>query len=125
VRQGRGKIEKRRGRVTGIGTDVVEIARVARSLERTRGFAESIFSDEERSYCVGRARPAEHYAARFAAKEAFLKAVGHGIPEGIPLNQIDVGPAAARALEESGAQDALVSLRHSGGTAAAFVLVQR
>jgi holo-[acyl-carrier protein] synthase len=122
--------------VTGIGTDVVEIGRVARSLERTDGFAESIFTDAERAYCKGCARPAEHYAARFAAKEAFLKAVGHGIFQGIPLKQIEVvrdgdgaprlqlGPAAARALEESGATDAMVSLSHAGGTAVAFVLVQ-
>jgi holo-[acyl-carrier protein] synthase len=136
----RGRSQKREGapptRVVGIGTDVVEIARVAKSLARTHGFAESVFTGAERDYCRALARPEEHFAARFAAKEAFLKAVGHGILEGIPLNQIEVvregdgppslklGPAAARALEEKGGVDALVSLSHSGGCAVAFVLVQ-
>lgn len=124
------------GRVAGIGTDIVEVDRIARSIARTRRFTETIFSESERAYCEARARPAEHFAARFAAKEAFLKAVGRGILEGIPLHEIEVvregdaapslklGPAAAQALRAAGAHDALVTLSHAGGCAVAFVLVQ-
>ncbi|MBI5542955.1 MAG: holo-ACP synthase [Deltaproteobacteria bacterium] len=122
--------------VVGIGVDIVEVERLARSLERTREFAAKVFTERERAYCEARAHPAEHFAARFAAKEAFLKAVGHGILEGIPLLAIEVvregdgapelrlGPAAARALKEAGATRALVTLSHAGGNAVAFVVVQ-
>ena len=121
--------------VVGIGTDVVEIERIGKSLARTPRFVERVFTAGERAYCEARARPAEHFAARFAAKEAFLKAVRKGILEGIPLTQIEVvreeggapslklGPAAAKALCEAGASRALVTLSHAGGTAVAFVLV--
>ena len=123
--------------VAGIGTDIVEVARVEKSLARTRSFALHVFTEAERAYCESCARPGEHYAARFAAKEAFLKAVGRGILQGIPLKEIEVvrdeggepalrlGPAAARALKQRGATQALVTLSHAGGSAVAFVLVQR
>jgi holo-[acyl-carrier protein] synthase len=122
--------------VAGIGTDIVEIARLETSLARTREFASRVFTLGERRYCQSRARPGEHFAARFAAKEAFLKAVGRGILEGIPLAEIEVvregdgaprlqlGAAAERALKAAGASRALVTLSHAGGCAVAFVLVQ-
>ena len=123
--------------VVGIGTDLVEVARLEKSLKRTASFAEKVFTAGERATCEGRAHPGEAYAARFAAKEAFLKAVGRGILDGIPLQQIEVvneatgeprlvlGPAAQRAMEERGGTSALLSLSHAGGNAVAFVVVQR
>jgi len=122
--------------VRGIGTDIVGVERMAGSLRRNATFAEAVFSAEERRYCEAQARPARHYAARFAAKEAFLKAVGRGIFDGIPLPEIEVvggpggqpllrlGPAAAAALGDAGGLHALVSLSHEGGLALAFVVVQ-
>ena len=65
--------------ITGIGIDLEEIERIASMLDRWgRTFAEKVFSDAEISYCDRKHHPAQHYAARFAAKEAFAKALGTG-----------------------------------------------
>jgi holo-[acyl-carrier protein] synthase len=61
-----------------VGLDVIEIERIRRALERP-GFRERCFTDAERAYCDGRANPAQHYAARFAGKEAVGKALGCGV----------------------------------------------
>jgi holo-[acyl-carrier protein] synthase len=118
-----------------VGTDIVEIARIGRSLRRQPAFAAEVFSADERSYCDAQARPEQHYAARFAAKEAFLKAVGRGVLDGVALDEIEVtrsgdrapafrlGPTARAALTEAGGREALVSLSHDGGVALAFVVV--
>jgi holo-[acyl-carrier protein] synthase len=119
-----------------LGADIVEVARIARSMSRQPAFAGAVFSVEERRYCDAQARPAQHYAARFAAKEAFLKALGRGVLDGVALPEIEVvrerdrapvfrlGPTAAVALAEAGGRDALVSLSHDGGMALAFVVVR-
>lgn len=73
-----------------VGVDIIEISRVARALERTPGFAQRIFTDEERMYCEHTARPAEHYAARFAAREAVLKMLGTGFSQGIGVKDVSV-----------------------------------
>jgi holo-[acyl-carrier protein] synthase len=67
--------------IVGIGVDIVEVARIARALEHYgERFLERVFTEEERRYCerFGSGR-ALHYAARFAAKEAFSKAIGTGM----------------------------------------------
>lgn len=65
--------------IVGLGTDVVNVQRIARAIERYGNhFLEKIFTEAERTYCNSRANRAEHYAARFAAKEAFSKAIGTG-----------------------------------------------
>ena len=137
MRRAQGQDEAAGTGVAGIGTDLVEIARLHKSLARTKSFAEKVFTEAERDYCGKRANSAEAFAARFAAKEAFLKAVGCGIFDGIPLTQIEVvnaesgeprlalGPAAKKAMRARGGTDALVSLSHAGGTAVAFVVVRR
>jgi holo-[acyl-carrier protein] synthase len=61
-----------------VGLDVIEIARIARALKRP-GFRERVFTEAERRYCDSRAHPAQHYAARFAGKEAVGKALGCGV----------------------------------------------
>ncbi len=121
----------------GIGTDLVEVGRMARSLSRPR-FAEEVFGVNERAYCASKARPAEHFAARFAAKEAFLKSLGRGIFSGIALRDIQVvnapdgrplmalGPTAAGALADAGLEgaDLHVTLSHTASMAAATVVVR-
>jgi holo-[acyl-carrier protein] synthase len=62
-----------------IGVDLIEIERVRRALERYPGFRDRCFTRAEQEYCDGRANPAQHYAARFAAKEAVGKALGSGV----------------------------------------------
>ena len=61
-----------------IGVDLIEIARVERAMRRP-GFRERVFTDAERAYCESRRNPAQHYAGRFAGKEAVGKALGCGI----------------------------------------------
>jgi holo-[acyl-carrier protein] synthase len=63
-----------------VGVDLIEIARVARLLERHPGFRERCFTERERAYCESKPNPPQHYAARFAGKEAVGKALGFGVP---------------------------------------------
>ncbi|MBQ3268145.1 MAG: holo-ACP synthase [Atopobiaceae bacterium] len=76
--------------LAGIGVDIIEIARVERALRRTPRMAQRLFTDEERAYCERTARPAQHYAGRFAAREAVLKALGTGFSQGIGLKDVSV-----------------------------------
>lgn len=75
--------------ILGIGTDIAEVARIAKSIEQER-FKVKVFSKTEMAYCDSKVNVAEHYAARFAAKEAFLKALGTGLRGDIALNEIEV-----------------------------------
>ena len=75
----------------GLGVDIVEIARMKAILERSPRFREKVFSDEERAYCDGKSLPEIHYATRFAAKEAVLKALGTGFSQGIGVRDVEVG----------------------------------
>jgi len=61
---------------TGVGIDLLEVDRLERALERHPRLAERVFTSDERDYAAARARPALHLAARFAAKEAVVKALG-------------------------------------------------
>jgi holo-[acyl-carrier protein] synthase len=62
--------------MTGVGIDLLEIARLERALERRPNLARRLFTEAERAYAAARARPAQHLAARFCAKEAVAKALG-------------------------------------------------
>ena len=62
-----------------VGVDLIEISRIARALDRWPGFRERCFTEAERAYCDGKANPPQHYAARFAGKEAVGKALGSGV----------------------------------------------
>lgn len=116
--------------VLGLGVDIVEIDRMAAALERRPRLKERIFSEEERAYCDKRARPEVHYALRFAAKEAVLKALGTGFSgmrfcdvevvreaNGRPVPRLS-GKAAERA-EELGIVEMHLSLSFTHTTAVA------
>lgn len=75
--------------ITGLGTDIADVARIAKSIE-TSGFKEKVFSKTEIAYCEAKANKAESYAARFAAKEAFFKALGSGWRGGMAFNEVEV-----------------------------------
>jgi holo-[acyl-carrier protein] synthase len=62
-----------------VGVDLIEIPRIARALERHPGFRERCFTEAERAYCESKPNPPQHYAARFAGKEAVGKALGSGV----------------------------------------------
>jgi holo-[acyl-carrier protein] synthase len=123
--------------VLGIGIDVVEIARVRRVMDRWQDrFLRRVFTDEELAYALGRHDPAEHLAARFAAKEATLKALGTGLSMGVRWREMEVRRARGQAptLALSGRTAALgeargvrrlhVSLSHDAGLAVAQVLAE-
>jgi holo-[acyl-carrier protein] synthase len=77
------------GVVIGIGTDLVELARFRTAMARTPGLVERVFTEDERAYAELRTDPTERFAARFAAKEAVLKAMGAGIGD-CALREIEV-----------------------------------
>jgi holo-[acyl-carrier protein] synthase len=78
--------------IHGIGTDIIEVRRIKKTLLGDHGFRERVFSPEEIRYCEDAKRGVryERFAARFAAKEAFLKACGTGLREGFNLSEITV-----------------------------------
>ena len=76
--------------IVGTGIDIIEVQRVADKINKENGFREMVFSAAEISYCEKAADRAEHYAARFAAKEAFLKAAGGGLTLGYELKDIEI-----------------------------------
>ena len=76
--------------IIGTGIDIVEVDRIATKIMNGSGFLEKVFSAGEIIYCESKANKAQHYAARFAAKEAFLKATGLGLMAGLDLHNIEL-----------------------------------
>ena len=119
--------------ILGIGLDLCPIARMARALLRAR-FAERVFTPAERAYCRQRGEPAQHFAARFAAKEATLKALG--VPRGLSWHELEVvsensgAPrlvlrgVAASAAAALGVHKLHLSLTHTTDAAAAVVVAE-
>jgi holo-[acyl-carrier protein] synthase len=128
--------------ILGLGIDVVEVARIARlagaeagaeAMARSDRFLARVFTAGERAYCDARRDRPVHYAARFAAKEAALKALG--VPPGIPFTDLEVtrdggSPAltlhgaAARAAEALGVVRLHLALTHDAGVAVATVVLE-
>ncbi|MDO8849065.1 MAG: holo-ACP synthase [Coriobacteriia bacterium] len=75
--------------INGLGVDIVEIDRMREALKRRPRMKERLFSEEEREYCDKRNKPEIHYAMRFAAKEAVLKALGTGF-SGMRFRDVEV-----------------------------------
>jgi holo-[acyl-carrier protein] synthase len=76
--------------IFGIGTDIIEVARVGQKLGADSGLKGDIFSPAEIEYCDSKHFPAQHYAARFAAKEAFFKAMGTGWRGGLKFKDVEI-----------------------------------
>ncbi len=122
--------------IFGIGIDNIEVDRVRKQLEKN-GFKEKIFSPAEIEYCDNRKNFAECYAARFAAKEAFLKAIGTGWRGGLAFNEIEVlndklGKPILKLygkvktfVEENGLENIHVSLTHLKNYASAIVIIEK
>lgn len=121
--------------LVGVGIDLVEVPRMAAALTRTPALAVRLFTEGERRWCTAGARPEQRYAARFAAKEAAMKALGVGLGA-IGWHDIEVtradsgapslvvsGRAAALAAERGG-KTWLVSLSHTVTVAEAIVLLR-
>jgi len=73
-----------------VGTDLIEIERIRRSLARYARFRERCFTEAERAYCESRRNPAESYAGRFAGKEAVGKALGFGVARAFAWQEIEI-----------------------------------
>ena len=124
--------------IVGIGVDIVEVYRIAETLDRTPRFRERVFTERERAYCdaKGVAAP-QSYAGRFAAKEAFLKALKTGWrglitwhdieilsdAEGVP--QLEISGEAASLFTASGATRAHLSISHTSEHAVAQVIFEK
>jgi holo-[acyl-carrier protein] synthase len=124
--------------IVGIGIDIIEVARIREVLLRTPRFRERVFTPAERAYCDSRgAVAAQHYAARFAAKEAMLKALQTGWSGGIAWQDVEVAAHESGApylilhglvlalFKSSGATASHLSLSHTSEHAVAQVVLER
>ncbi|MFN8624700.1 MAG: holo-ACP synthase [Candidatus Binatia bacterium] len=124
--------------IVGVGIDIVAVARIREALERVRTgarFRARVFTPEEVAYCGRRRNAHESYAARFAAKEATMKALGRGFGEGLAWRDIEVvratgapsirlvGDALIRA-QALGVSRLHLSLTHEGDLAVACVIAE-
>jgi holo-[acyl-carrier protein] synthase len=116
-----------------VGLDLIEIARIERTLARYPTFVERVFTEAERAYCESRPNPPQHYAARFAGKEAVGKALGFGVARafawtdveiaGRPKPSVRLSGRVAAVAASVGADSIDLSLTHSRELAAAICVV--
>jgi holo-[acyl-carrier protein] synthase len=124
--------------IHGIGTDLVEVSRIERILKEWGDrFLDKVYAHDEIEYCKNKAFPAIHFAARFAAKESFLKSLGIGLGMGVGLREIEVSNNAlgspvlkmnekvASILENLGVNVIHVSMTHTREYAHALVVLER
>jgi holo-[acyl-carrier protein] synthase len=76
--------------IFGLGTDILDVARMETMVARGEQVLEAIFTPSEMEYCRSKRHSAGHFAARYAAKEAFLKALGTGWQDGLAFSEIEV-----------------------------------
>jgi len=115
--------------MASIGTDIEQISRVEQIIARTPRFKEKLFTAAERAYCDAKARPAQHYTARFCAKEAFAKAVATPLAwQEVEVIRGETGPPVIHAHGEAAkvlnGRTVHVTLSHAGDYAIAMVLIE-
>ncbi len=123
--------------IFGTGTDMVSISRIERLIDKYgKRFLGKIFTEHELEESVNRRDRAQFFAARFAAREAFFKALGTGWGRGISLKEVSVvrsglgkpdfalSGRASRVLEEQGITGTHLSITHDGDYALAFVIME-
>ena len=118
---------------TRVGVDLIEIERVRRALDRHPSFRARCFTDAEREYCDSRPNPAQHYAARFAGKEAVGKALGFGVARAFAWTDVEISGRPKPRVRLSGRMRAWaekvgagaidLSMTHSRELAAAIAVV--
>jgi len=121
--------------VIGLGIDIVEVRRIGRALQNSDALAKKVFTQLELDYCLKKKNRFQHFAGRFAAKEAALKALGTGWQEGIRWKDVEVVPdelgkpelnfyrRAREVFEASGAKRALLTITHASEYAVAAVVL--
>lgn len=123
--------------IIGIGVDTVEISRFQRFLDAgNSALIKRIFTPHEQDYCLKKKQAAASLAVRFAAKEAFLKALGTGLRDGISWQEMEIvnqengrpdlqlSGTALELLRERGAFKTHLSLSHDGNQAVAMVVLE-
>ncbi len=123
--------------LAGLGTDLIEINRIVEKINKKSGFRETVFSKKEIVYCESKSNKFEHYAARFAAKESFFKALGTGWITGTHFNEVEIindksGKPVLVLLDETkktlsplGITKILVSMSHLKEIASAVVIIEK
>lgn len=124
--------------IVSIGIDIVEVYRIRETISRTPRFVERVFTEQERDYCdAKKMAAAQSYAARFAAKEAFLKALKTGWRGRITWHDIEIVSGennvpslkiqgeAQKILENLGANKVHLSLSHTAKHAVAQVILEK
>ena len=121
--------------IIGIGIDLVKIDRIDKAGNSRSGFLERVFTEREREYCSRQKYPAQHFAGRFAAKEAVLKAIGTGWSAGVKWTDMEVlhgdggGPVVNISgrvkdlMDLKGVKQILLSYSHDEGYAVAHVVL--
>jgi holo-[acyl-carrier protein] synthase len=123
--------------IVGTGVDITEVARIGSAIERFgERFLRRVFTPEEVRYCTAKANRAERLAARFAAKEAGMKAIGTGLRHGISWQDVEVvrqpggrpllrySGKAAEFAARLGCKQTHLSLTHTAEQAMAFVVLE-
>jgi holo-[acyl-carrier protein] synthase len=114
-----------------IGVDLIEIERIRAAIDRYPGFRSRCFTADEIAYCDSKANPAQHYAGRFAAKEAVGKALGSGVLftwkeieiRGRPKPGVELSGRTKAWAEKVGAGSIDLSMTHSRELAAAICVI--
>ncbi|MDY0076902.1 MAG: holo-ACP synthase [Bacteroidales bacterium] len=122
--------------IFGIGTDIIEVGRMERHLNNSEALRDKLFTEREQAYANNKASMYQHYAARFAAKEAFFKALGTGYRFGMAFCEIevindDLGKPVIHVygkvkefIEKQGIKNIHLSISHVKEMANAFVVLE-
>lgn len=123
--------------IAGLGIDMIEVERIAIKIGKENGFRELVFSPNEIVYCEAKTNKFEHYAARFAAKESFFKALGTGWLGGTAFKEVEIAhdengkPVIALLGDTALTVNAMnftqisVSLTHLKSMASAVVIIEK
>ena len=115
-----------------VGIDIIEIERIKKALERHKAFKQKLYTEKEIEYCEAQKNSLLHYAARFCAKEAVMKALGTGWAQGVSWTQIEIlnypsGEPYVNLYDTSseivGERKVIISLSHSKSVASAVAVL--
>ncbi len=122
--------------IKGTGVDIIEIERIRKAIKKDNKFIDRLFTKNEIAYCESKAKKAQHYAARFASKEAFFKALGTGWRNGMSWTDIEIknDPLGKPEIELKGKtqtyfkkmkyKSITLSISHSKEYAVGFVIIE-
>lgn len=124
--------------IFGLGTDIIEVPRIGQMIERhAEHFLNRVYTDNEIQYCQRRKNHLQHFAGRWAAKEAIMKTLGTGWAKGVGWKDIEVGSAttgqpfvtlhggARRVADELGIREILITISHCRAYATATAIATR